>query len=191
MAYICKFDVNKARNRGFYCATELNSGGVSVVLQKTALLDTGATMCHMSFPLWCNLGFSTVCFNNNKALFLKSGITSPDMITFSSLPLKPFYTILGNGVKVKTYEFRADELVLGNSSIVSKPIMLNNITIRIMDSPDYELIIGMNVLRYLTVKYQPSISQSICHLMLDNNGKRLLDDDRISGINNMSGMITH
>ena len=170
MAYICKFDVNKARNRGFYCATTINSGGISVLLQKTALLDTGATTCHMSFPLWCGLGFSLVCFRELKTEFGKIGVSSPDKMTFDTLPLKQFETILGNGIKTKTYEFRVDELILGDTSISSRPVKLANITIRIMDSPDYEFIIGLNVLRYLTIKYQPSASKSICHLIFDNNG---------------------
>jgi len=189
MAYICKFDVNKARNRGFYCTTTLKSGGVSVILQKTALLDTGATTCHMSFPLWCGLGFNNICFDQNKAEFVKIGINSPDDMIFESMPLKSFDTILGNGLKTKTYEFRVDELMIGDTSGLSKPITLTNITIRVMDSPDYEFIIGLNVLRYLTIKYQPSALKSICNLTLDSNGKKLLDDDRINyDINNMSSM---
>jgi len=192
MASICKFDVNKARNRGFYCATTLKSGGISVVLQKTALLDTGATICHMSFPLWCGLGFNNICFNHNKDEFLKIGINSPDEMIFDKMPLKSFNTILGNGVKTKTYEFRADELILGDASVPGKPVILTNITIRIMDSPDYEFIIGLNVLRYLSIKYQPSALKSFCQLSIDSNGMKLLDNDRTNlNINNMNSMFDH
>jgi len=198
MAFTYSFDVNTAVNRGFYCQVRLSSGDIDFVLKEEALLDTGATTCHISFPLWCNLGFHELCFSEKRDLLRKIGIFEPDGITFNTLPLKAHTTRLGNGVTTDTYEFRASELCLGDSDILegksflSKPVTLKNITIRIIDSPEYELIIGLNVLRYMTIRYKPSIEKSICHLLLDNNGRQLLENDRTTrNINNMSGMFDY
>ena len=192
MAYTHKFDVNDTW--AFLCPVALKCGEVNTKLERLVLLDTGAGFCHISFPLWCFIGLNKVCFNEKKESLNLMGVHSPDDMTFDKLPFPPAAnkTELGNGLKIDTYEFRLDELILGTqASGADNRIVLNNITVRIIDSPKYEFIVGLNVLRYLTINYQPSETQSICQITFEDNGRRLLEKHRAKGINNMQRMFQY
>jgi hypothetical protein len=111
------------------------------------------------------------------------GIFAPEKITFDSLPLQPKATILGNYKEVTVYEFKLDELTLGERSIGYPAITLNDISVKIINSDECSFIIGWNVLRYLSVDYAPSEADSCYRLILDDKGKRLLEEHRNKGVN--------
>jgi hypothetical protein len=119
-----------------------------------------------------------VCYEGNKELFDNIGVSSPEEMTFDSLPLQPKTTALGDYKEVTVYEFKLDEMILGERSIGYPAITLNDITVKIINSNEYSFIIGWNVLRYLSVEYAPSAADSSYRLMLDDKGKRLLEAHR-------------
>jgi hypothetical protein len=145
------------------------------------LLDTGAVICHMTYGLWLDMGLDEVCFNelrDTTEFFQHTSFRSPKDMTFEKLPLAEKVSELGNNFKVKVYEFRLDRLNIGIPQNNSDYIMFENITVRLIDSPQQEFIVGWNVLKYLDIDYKPSINQSVCKLTLTEAGKALLHADR-------------
>jgi hypothetical protein len=76
-------------------------------------------------------------------------VGSPEEMTFDKMPFPPIpeamATEVGNGEKVMTYEFRVDKLVLGETDSQSDSLVFNNITVRLIDSPKAEFMVGLNV----------------------------------------------
>jgi len=180
-----KFDLNKTW--AFFCPVILKCGPTEVELEKQALIDTGAGTCHISFSLWCQLGMNLLCFNEKEELLKSQGIYSVDEMVFDRLPLKPTSpTEFWDGQKKNAFEFRLDELILGEATSNTNTISLANITVRIINSPRQEFIISMNVLRYLNINYKPSKMISLCHLSFDDNGHQLLEEHRLRGTNSMT-----
>ena len=66
MAYTHKFDVNDTW--AFLCPVTLKFGEIDTELDRLVLLDTGAGICHISYPLWCHIGLNKVCFNEKNAI---------------------------------------------------------------------------------------------------------------------------
>jgi hypothetical protein len=78
-----------------------------------------------------------------------------------------------------------DKLVLGiDSANKEERIELPNITVRIIDSLKPRFVIGNNVLKYLAMQYKPSVEAAVYHLSLTEEGKKLLEQDRVKGIAN-------
>jgi hypothetical protein len=124
------------------------------------------------------------------------GIAKHTEMTFSKLPFPPlpekYWTEVGNGAKVATYEFRIDKLTKGVSDSNSDELVFDNITVRLIDSPKSEFVVGMNVLRYIKVAFRPTSIQSICQLTLDENGKSLMEKHRVSkGVNNLQSTFNY
>ena len=61
----CKFDVREKQM--LLCPVTLKCGGTE--FKKDFLLDTGAGICHMTYPLWVTLGLNNICWNDNPKLF--------------------------------------------------------------------------------------------------------------------------
>ena len=156
----------------------------SATNSRMVLLDSGAGVCHISYPLWCLMGMNEVCFNDNPRLLNLMGIKSADEMTFNNLPLLANTTILGNSFRAKSYEFRLDKLTIGLPTLSSNAITLENITVRVIESNAHEFIVGWNVLKYLRTNYTPSPAQSIYKITLDTNGEALFQQDRANGISN-------
>jgi hypothetical protein len=183
-----KFDVNDTL--GFFCPVSIKCGNVDAKVGDTVLLDTGAGICHITFPMWCNLGLNKVCFDEKEDLLKLMGVDAPEEMTFDKIPFAPLpdskATEVGNGIRVRTYEFRVDELILGDASKRLNSLVFKNISVRLIDSPRQEFMVGLNVLRYTKIHYQPTPKKAICQLSLDNNGRQLLEHHRSSrGINNL------
>jgi len=155
---------------------EFEFSGLHKILGYEIMLDYGAGTCHMTFPLWCDLGLNKICFEKQKRLLALMGVNSLEEMTFSKLPLRKskLMTKLGNGFEVPAYEFRLDKLVLGSK------IELPNITVRLIDSKnDDTFVIGLNVLRYLSINYKPFVGQSIFQFAFEESGRELLEHDRV------------
>ena len=113
------------------------------------------------------------------------GISSPEKMTFDNLPLISTVSILGDGSQVKVFEFRLDALELGKPSLgFNHSIILNDITVRLINRKDSDFIVGWNVLKYLKPTYDPSPTNLIYQLELTDNGSQLLQQDRNDKVNN-------
>jgi len=178
------FEINIHQQSALYCPVELECGGY-IQSFPNALLDTGAGMCHITYPLWTLSGFGKLCWDENKKLMQLMKIKSSDDLTFDTLPLTAKYSELGDNSKAKVYEFKVDKLTLGKISIgFPHNITLNNITVRIIDSDKHGFLVGWNVLKYLAITYNPSISKATYKFALTPDGENYLHQDRINGINN-------
>jgi hypothetical protein len=149
-----------------------------------SLLDTGAGLCHITYPAWRNMGMNEVCFNDNPTLMKQMGIYSPDDLTFDNMPLTRHTTELGNGMEINAYEARLDQIYLGKERLGLPPITIENITIRIIDSDKRAFIVGWNILKYLSVNYNPSLHESQYQLMLTKEGRKKFQYDRENNISN-------
>ena len=180
MASICKIDIQKARflygNIKLACSDKSD--------ERSALFDTGATICHISYGLWLDMGLDELLFNDNPSLMKLLGIRSKDDLAFDNLPMTAWTTILGNDTRVRTYEFCLDTLTLGVQSLSHQPIHLKNITVRLIDSPELQFIVGWNVLKYLNIDYRASQKEAICKFELTDDGRLWLEDDRKNKIAN-------
>lgn len=182
LATICKIDVRETNM--LFCPVKLRSD-TSEYYTKLSLLDTGAAICHMTYPLWLNMGLHEECWNRNPELCKLMGIASPNDMVFEKLPLVSVISILGDGSKIKAYEFRLDELELGRESLgFNHKINFENITVRVINRKDSDFIVGWNVLKYLEPTYKPSLYQSIYQLELTEDGRKLLEQDRQNKISN-------
>ncbi|MCL1996454.1 MAG: hypothetical protein FWG63_09635 [Defluviitaleaceae bacterium] len=180
MVTICKIDIHKYRflhgNVKLECADKS--------YEKRSLFDTGATISHMSYGLWQYMGLDELLFNDNPPLMKLLGIKSKDDLAFDSLPMIARATILGDDTRVRTYEFCLDTLALGVQSLSYQPIRLKNITVRLIDSPELQFIVGWNVLKYLNIDYKASQKEAICKFELTVDGRLWLEDDRKEKIAN-------
>ena len=182
MASICKIDISKTKN--LFCPVKLRHENLELAV-RSSLIDSGATICHMTYPLWLRMRLHEACWNSNTQLCKLMGIASPEELTFDNLPLVSTVSILGDGSQVKVFEFRLDELELGKPSLgFNHSIVLENITVRLIDRKDSDFIIGWNVLKYLKPTYDPSPSNLIYQLELTDKGNQLLQQDRHEKVNN-------
>ena len=179
------FDLNKTGI--LRSPVELRCGTLIIPLEENKVtVDYGAGTCHISYSLWRDSGLHELCFNEKKDFLKAVGIESIHKLTFKTLPLVPTMTRLGNGTEVPAYPFRVDKLTLGNPL---NGITLENITVRVLQSAESEFFIGLNVLRYLSVEYTPSIFHSIFNLSLKNDGLAYLEHDRFARkINNLTSI---
>jgi len=153
----------------------------SIRMPRVALLDTGAGVCHMTFGLWKRLGLDKACFESNQSLMKQMGFKSKEDFTFENLPLERATTKLGDENEIITYLSRVDTLILGKEKVGSKPIRLNNITVKVMDSIEDNFIVGMNVLLYLNISYQANSSKAMMRISLERAGLDWLEKDRLEG----------
>ena len=182
LASICKFPTGKTKM--LLCPVKL-SCGQSEHIARYSLLDTGAGVCHMTYRMWIDMGLHKICWNTNPALCNLMGIKTPDEMIFDRLPLAAAYSVLGDGSRVKVYEFRLDKLQLGLPSIsFNHCIILDNITVRLINAEDADFIVGWNVLKYLEILYTPSAVDPICRLTLTSDGQQLFSHDRRNKITN-------
>lgn len=152
-----------------------------------ALLDTGATMCHMTYPMWLRMKLDEICWKANPHAFQCNGISSASDITFENLPLVADSVTLGNNTLAQIYDFRIDKLELGESP---HAILLENITVSLIDGDAPGFTVGWNVLKYLKTSYTPALPFDInkassneivpnyYHIELTDVGKVLLEYDR-------------
>ena len=180
MASICKIDIHKYRflygNAKLECADK--------TYEKRSLFDTGATISHISYGLWKYMGLDELLFNDNPNLMKLLEIKSKDDLSFNNLPMTARASILGDDTRVRTYEFCLDTLTLGIQSLSYQPIQLKNITVRLIDSPELQFIVGWNVLKYLNIDYRANQKEAICKFELTDDGRLWLEDDRKNKIAN-------
>ena len=87
--------------------------------------------------------------------------------------------------QVKVYEFRLDKLEIGRPSLgFNHSVILENITVRLINRKDFDFIVGWNVLKYLQPTYKPSPENLIYQLELKEDGRQLFKQDRANKINN-------
>ena len=180
MAFICKIDVRKTL--ALYGNARLKCGNKNY--ERLSLFDTGAIISHMSYGFWLDMGLDEVIFNDNPPLMDLLGIKSKDDLTFDTLPMTAVITRLGNDVEIKAYEFCLDVLTLGIQSLSYSPIKLEKITVRLIDSPKWQFLVGWNVLKYLDTFYRASKNEAIYTLNLTAEGRGWLETDRRNRVAN-------
>ena len=106
------FDLNKTGI--LQSPVHMICAGSPVKITKEVMLDYGAGTCHMTFPLWKELGFANIYFEEFKNLFASKSINSLADLTFENLHMRRAKrdTELGNGMEVPAYIFRLDALIL-------------------------------------------------------------------------------
>ena len=182
MSSICKIDINKTK--ALLCPIRLQHSNSEYPVP-SSLLDTGATICHMTYPLWLIMGLNNVCWNSNPEICKLMGISSSDDMTFETLPLVSTVSILGDGSHVKVYEFRLDAIELGKPTLgFNHVIKFENITVRLINRKDPDFIVGWNVLKYLQPSYDPSPDNAIYQFELTEKGQRFFIQDRYEKVNN-------
>jgi|GEM_PF-7035559 len=62
MASICRIDVRTTKN--LFCPVKLRHENLELSVN-SGLLDTGATICHITYPLWLRMKLHEACWNNN------------------------------------------------------------------------------------------------------------------------------
>ena len=185
----------------FNISTTIKCGTVSETID--ALFDTGASMTHMTSTLWIQSGIAEQFLHEHKNLCNLLGFyTVDDFVSVRDkeaekkgedsflLPMKKFSTGVGDGTKRKTYQMRLDEIILHKNSLGSgTPIILKNIDVRIIESTSISLMIGENVINYLTTQMGPI--EDDFHIMIDftEHGRYLMDKHRkTKNINAMTDM---
>jgi hypothetical protein len=140
--------------------------------------------------MWIDMGLHKICWNANSTLCKLMGLNTPEDMTFDLLPLMATYSVLGDGSQVKVYEFRLDKLQLGLPKLgYNHCIVMDNITVRLINTEDADFIIGWNVLKYLEVHYIPSLTDPMCRLTLTPDGQQLFLHDRQNKLaNHMQSM---
>jgi len=182
MNSICRIDISKTKT--LLCPVQLQHNKTEYPV-RSALLDTGATICHMTYPLWLIMGLNEACWNRNSELCKLMGIASPNDMTFDTLPFISTVSILGDGSHVKVFEFRLDALELGKPSLgFNHSIKFENITVRLINRKDPDFIVGWNVLKYLQPSYDPSPDKAIYQFELTDKGRRFFIQDRDNKVNN-------
>jgi hypothetical protein len=137
-------------------------------------------MCVITFPLFCDLECNQILYDKRRTLAASYGVNSVDKLEFGKLKylLKEREIEVGDGRKVDVYGVRLDELIIGDPDDMDNgAIPLHNITAWIIDGHESKFIIGMNVLRHLTIQYVPAPCTSVCELTLSGYGGYLLSKD--------------
>ena len=134
MSSICRVDIGKTKT--LLCPIYLRHENAEYPVD-FSLLDTGATICHMTYPLWLMMGLNKLCWESNSELCKLMGIASPEEMTFDNLPLVSTISILGDGSHVKVFEFKLDAIELGRPSLgFNHSIKFENITVRLINRKD-------------------------------------------------------
>jgi len=142
-------------------------------------------MCHMTYRMWIDMGLHKICWNANPTLCKLMGLNTSEDMTFDRLPLTATYSVLGDGSQVKVYEFRLDKLQLGLPRLgFDHCIVMDNITVRLINAEDADFIVGWNVLKYLDIHYVASLTSPVCQLTLTDEGLQLFRHDRQNKTNN-------
>ena len=182
MSSICRIDVSKTHN--LLSPIKITHGQSDYPLD-LALFDSGAAICHMTYGLWRWMKLHEACWNGNPSLCKLMGFASANDMIFDTLPLNTTYSILGDGSPVKVYEFRLDKLELGKPTLgFNHSIILDNITVRLINRKDLDFIVGWNVLKYLTPTYHPSTTSLLYQLELEEAGHQLFLQDRARKVSN-------
>ena len=174
-------------NMGFYFVqTEIQINGEKSATARQ-LLDTGASYCHITYPMWqaMRLGEKFIEENANLCRLIK--IINPKDFEFENLPLRKLppgeCTSLGNGTVVTTYQIRIDKIIINNSN---NPVEINNITARMIDGDKSHFIIGENVIKYLDITSKPVNGKFTLSIDFTKEGKSLMDKHRVEqNLNNM------
>jgi hypothetical protein len=194
VASVCRIEV-KLGNDLLYCPVTVTCGNANLLVP-IALLDSGAAICHMTYRMWLDMGLHKLCWNGNQSAFKNKNIHDVDNVMFDDLPLRPNASIIGDGTEAKVYDFRIDKLELGMASKeFNSNIILNNITVSLIDGDNPEFTVGWNVIKYLKPLYDPAIpldqsqdppviKPNYYDLELTNSGLMLLEFDRQMGFNN-------
>ena len=168
-----------------------------------ALFDTGASVTHITHSLWIDSGMAGQFLWHNKDLCSSVGLNKVNDIGVIRdmeaerrgedsflLPLKPFKSGVGDGRLRNTYQFRMDKFVIENENLGgSTPVVLENIDVRIIESSQHMMILGENIINYLTTQMGPIGDDFKLIIDFTENGKRLLDKHRITkNINGMTSM---
>ena len=151
-----------------------------------SLIDTGAGICHMTFPLWKKLGQHSLFFEENKNLCNLVGIKTEEDITFDNIPLtKRRGTTIGDGSSIFVFPVRIDSIVFKKNKVESGlPVELKDITVNVMNHNETHFISGCNVVKYLDMHSRPIGNNFTITLNLTSDGNILLEKDRIEKNNN-------
>ena len=195
MGSVCRVEV-KQGNSTIYTPAKITCGQ-KVFPIPSVLLDTGANICHMTYPMWLHIGYGEACYKNNPTAFHQNNIHSISDISFENLPLISDVSIIGGGLEAKIYRFRIERLELREKiKGSSNAIVLENITTHLIDGDEPEFLIGWNVLKYLKTTYTPALPFDLSqqdsdmvisnyyHLELTKEGRILLEYDRHLQFNN-------
>lgn len=138
----------------------------------------------MSYPLWKRLGLNQILFDelSKTTEFFQylASIKTSDDLNFKNLPLTMVYSELGDGKSADTYQFMIDYLVIKGSPDMIFP----NVTVRLIDAEKSFFVIGMNIIKYLSIRYRPNIKDQIFEIALEREGYDLYLADQQSGLNN-------
>jgi hypothetical protein len=149
------------------------------------LFDTGASICHMSYPMWLRMGLNDICWNDNSSLLKSMGILSSADMDFDRLPFTAKRTILGNNTVVKAYEFKLDKLILGQKSMkFPYCIELDDITVRLINAYEVSFVVGCNVLKHLKICYNPTLYRHEYFFEMTQDSLQSLQYDRDHHISN-------
>ena len=200
-AYYHNEDLNKYDNGLFLLSAQIKCG--SIAYPTDALFHTGASMTHMTSTQWVESGMAEQFLKENKNLCNLMGFY--DVTDFGKirdqeaerkgkdsflLPMKEFSTGVGDGTRRRTYQMRLDELILHKNTLGSQePVILKNIDTRIIESTQSSLMVGENVINYLTTQMGP-IDDDF-HIMIDftEHGRQLMEKHRkTKNINAMQEM---
>ena len=150
------------------------------------LFDTGAGMCHMTFPFWVKLKQHVRFFDENKRLCELVKIISADELTFDNIPIyKKRGTTIGDGSSILVFPVKIDSISFVLNKLGSGvPVTLNNITVNVMDHLESHFITGCNVIKYLKLHSEPIGDEFTISVDFTEDGRRLLEKDRIDKKNN-------
>ena len=168
----------------FYIDTKIDMKGINTHF--SFLLDTGAGMCHMTYPLWEDMKQHMRFFDENKKLCELAGIKFANDLTFENIPIyKKKGTTLGDGSTVLVFQTKIDAITFQKNKLGrGLPVTLNNITVNVMDHFESHFIIGCNVIKYLKLHSEPIGDEFTISIDFTDNGKRLLEKDRTEKKNN-------
>ena len=170
----------------FYVQTSICINGLESIPSRQ-LLDTGASYCHITFPMWQAMRLDARFLEENENLCRLMKINNPRDFEFENLPLRKLppeeCTILGNGTVVTTYQIRIDKVIIDNNN---SPVEINNITTKMINGSRPQFIIGENVIKYLDITSKPVNGKFTLSIDFTKEGKSLMDKHRVEqNLNNM------
>ena len=165
------------------------------------LFDTGASMCHITSISWIRSGLAKQFLEENKELCKAIGINKVEdfgkVRDLSAknlgedsflLPLQVFFSGVGDGRKKRAYQIRIDELRLQGSRLGGgEVVVLKNVDFRIIESNHFGVILGENVIQYLTTQMGPIDGEFKMIMDFTEEGERLMEKHREEkGVNAMT-----
>lgn len=162
----------------FYVDTKIEVDGNEFI--DPYLLDTGAGVCHITFPLWKKLNQHNRFFELNKELCKLVGILNPEDLMFKNIPItKRKDTVIGDGSNIKVFDTKIDSITFQKNKLGQGiPVTVKDITAKVLDHTEEHFIVGCNVIKYLKLATEPKGDNFTISIDFTSDGKNLLDEDR-------------